>query len=95
MVGRDAEWDALQASLAATVVGRGAAVGVIGPAGIGKSRLVDDFTRWARDDAAVFIGRCVEGGSPPALRPLTEALLSGLRATPTPADADLDPFCLP
>ena len=92
MVGRDAEWDALQASLAATVVGRGAAIGVIGPAGIGKSRLVDDFTRWARDDAAVFIGRCVEDGSPPALRPLTEALLSGLRAAPTPADADLEPF---
>jgi predicted ATPase len=92
MVGRDAEWDELQAALAATVAGRGSAVAVTGPPGIGKSRLVADFTRWARDGAAVFTGRCVEDGSPPALRPLTEALLSGLRSAHVPAGADLDPF---
>lgn len=67
-------------------------VGVIGPPGIGKSRLIGDFTQWAGHDTVVFTGRCIEDGSPPALRSLTEALMSGLRAAGAPAGPDLDPF---
>nr|WP_239029034.1 LuxR family transcriptional regulator [Pseudonocardia acidicola] len=92
IVGRESEWGDLRAALAMARSGRGSAIGVFGPPGIGKSRLVGDFTAAARDDAVVLVGRCVEDGSPPALRPLTEALLSGLRVMEIPTGPDLAPF---
>lgn len=55
MVGRDRELGQLQQWLAASVLGRrGRAVTVTGDAGIGKTRLVQEFTAWLRDENARF-----------------------------------------
>ncbi|MFB9236166.1 AAA family ATPase [Plantactinospora siamensis] len=62
-VGRDADLDALRAAQRRTRAGVPGAVMVGGEAGVGKSRLVDEFTRVAGEDGAqVFIGRCLELG---------------------------------
>ncbi|WP_345424995.1 AAA family ATPase, partial [Actinomycetospora chlora] len=90
VVGRDTERDVLRAALEDAARGRGAMVGLVGPAGIGKSRLVTDLVGSA-EVATVFAGRCTEG-APAALRPLSEALLSGLRGRPVPAGGDVEPF---
>ncbi|MHC1562614.1 ATP-binding protein [Actinomycetospora sp. C-140] len=92
VIGRDTEREVLSAALAEAADGRGAMVGVVGPPGIGKSRLVVEFLRSA-DAAVVFAGRCTEGAASAAsLRPMTEALVSGLRGRALPDDADLEPF---
>ncbi|MCZ7670994.1 MAG: AAA family ATPase [Chloroflexi bacterium] len=49
MVGRDRELLRLQNSLKAVVEsGRGQVVTVVGEAGIGKSRLIHEYTHWAK-----------------------------------------------
>jgi DNA-binding SARP family transcriptional activator len=55
LVGREHEWRLLLTSLRSTESGRGRFVLVTGEAGIGKSRLVDDFRTW-----------CVRQGVPTA-----------------------------
>src|ERR1700728_420518 len=64
MVGRDEELGRLLAALA--VAGRGtaaAALLVAGGAGVGKTRLVDEFTERARrDDTFVLAGACLDVG---------------------------------
>jgi class 3 adenylate cyclase/tetratricopeptide (TPR) repeat protein len=66
MVGRDRELDALMALLAeAAETGRPRLVGVSGPAGIGKSRLVQEFLRAAsatHPKLTVLRGRCLAVG---------------------------------
>jgi class 3 adenylate cyclase/tetratricopeptide (TPR) repeat protein len=66
MVGRDRELDALMALLAeAAETGRPRLVGVSGPAGIGKSRLVQEFLRAAsarHPELTVLRGRCLAVG---------------------------------
>lgn len=48
------------------------AVTVIGPAGIGKSRLVEELVAAVRDDATVAVGHCLSYGEDVTYRPLAE-----------------------
>jgi DNA-binding CsgD family transcriptional regulator/tetratricopeptide (TPR) repeat protein len=91
LVGRQREVGVLQAALASSRLGRGVALALTGPAGIGKSRLVRELgvaaTAW---DVPVVRGRAVPGSGASAFRPLTEALLAGLRQAPELAEAISD-----
>ena len=85
LVGRRAELSALRAGVAAARLGRGSAVVLVGPPGIGKSRLARETAAAARDwDVPVLVGRAVESGFGTAFRPLAEALLAGLRRSSGP-----------
>ena len=89
VVGREAEVDRLQARVAALATGRGGVVAVVGDAGTGKSRLVQE----AIDaDVLVLAGRAVPGASPLPYRPLAEALLVAFRGRPLPDDPALAGF---
>ncbi|GAA5096392.1 hypothetical protein GCM10025760_29790 [Microbacterium yannicii] len=68
LVGRQADLDALRAEMAA-VDERGRAVVVSGDAGMGKTRLLRDFTESLDDGVIVVRGASVDSGSGPA--PLT------------------------
>lgn len=93
LVGRRQQLTALRASLAAARLGRGGASVLVGPAGIGKSRLARETGATARTwNVPVLVGRAVEAGAGTAFRPLGEALLAGLRHTPEPDDPALVPF---
>ncbi len=84
LVGRASELEALDAALGGVSEGRPAIVVVSGEAGIGKSRLLDEFTaRAAGTGATVLSGGCLDladDGLPYA--PLTEALRGFLRDLP-------------
>jgi DNA-binding CsgD family transcriptional regulator/tetratricopeptide (TPR) repeat protein len=93
LVGRSAETAALSGVLAAARGGRGGTVVVVGPAGIGKSRLAREAAAAARSHGMpVLVGRAVEARDTTAFRPLTEALLAGLRRAPAPDLGGLEPF---
>jgi hypothetical protein len=65
-VGREGERAALDQTLASAAAAEGALVHVIGEAGIGKTRLAEDFAVRARAAGArVFWGRAWEEGAPP------------------------------
>ncbi|KAF2420167.1 helix-turn-helix transcriptional regulator [Microbacterium sp. B35-30] len=68
LVGRQADLDALRAEIAA-VDAQGRAVVVSGDAGMGKTRLLRDFTEGLDEDVIVVRGASVDSGSGPA--PLT------------------------
>jgi DNA-binding CsgD family transcriptional regulator/tetratricopeptide (TPR) repeat protein len=93
LVGRDKETRHLQAALAAAGAGRGRTLFITGEAGIGKSRLVRETARAARERGLVVLaGRAVAGGAPAPFRPFAEALVSAGRTGRLPASEDLDPF---
>ena len=88
MVGRDEELGRLLAAL--EVAGRGTAASallVAGEAGVGKTRLVDEFTERARRDGTfVLAGACLDVGDTAApFAPVAEALRS-LPAVMDPAE---------
>jgi len=60
---------------------------VLGVAGVGKSRLVDEFVAGVGDAAAVATGRCLAYGSGITYWPVAEALRSGIVSAEV-ADAD-------
>jgi class 3 adenylate cyclase/CRP-like cAMP-binding protein len=77
MVGRDAELELLELLLARTVhEGRASLVTVVGPAGIGKSRLAHEFANRARSavSARVVRGRCLAYGEGLTYWPMAEIL---------------------
>lgn len=91
LVGRDAEMAVLEADFARARTGEGGAVLVAAPAGVGKSRLVEEFLLHAKlEDAVVLAGRCPESGLAPyepatqALRPLLGRLDEARRAALAP-----------
>ena len=78
LVGRLEELDRLRAAFDAAVAERRCRlVMVLGPAGIGKSRLVGEFVRDTEPQATVRIGRCL------ALRRRDHVLADRRRAVPT------------
>ena len=75
LVGRASETEILAAALGDAVAGHGSAVFVLGEAGIGKSRLVQEvWTIAATRGVPVLRGRAVPGSAGTAYRPLSEAL---------------------
>ena len=81
VVGRDAELAVLDAALRYARTGPTALVLVEGDAGIGKTTLVDAWSRAvdAAGDAVVLRGRCDELGRDLPLQPVTDALAEHLR----------------
>ncbi len=81
-VGRAPELAQLDEARRRTASGPPAAVVVGGEAGVGKTRLVDEFTRRCRaDDVRVLMGSCIELGEEGApFAPVIEALRTMLRA---------------
>lgn len=63
MVGRDAELGALEAALDDARGGTPRLVVVGGEAGIGKSRLIDEFSSTVGDEVVIARGQCVEFGT--------------------------------
>jgi DNA-binding SARP family transcriptional activator len=80
-VGREREFEILLSALAAAKSGRGSFVLLSGDAGIGKSRLADEFSmQLAAADVRVVWGRCWEAGGAPAYWPWVQALRALIRS---------------
>jgi class 3 adenylate cyclase len=87
LVGRTQENRALDDALERTMTsGHGHLVTVLGPPGIGKSRLVSEFLTRVGDRAEVAQGRCVSYGQGIAYWPLVQALRHPLRLSGTESD---------
>lgn len=85
LVGRDAEMARLLQSLGNARSGRGGLVALLGEAGIGKTRLVQELTsRAVAAGTRVLIGRCHESQQILALTAWTDALRSGGIASDSP-----------
>jgi len=79
LVGREREWQALLDAYGA-IAADGRAVLLEGEAGIGKTRLAEEFVAYAREQgAAVLAGRAYEEEAALAYGPLVEALRARLR----------------
>ena len=98
LIGRDAELATLTEAVGEAAAGRPVLAFVAGESGVGKSRLLGELARRARDEGArVLSGECVELGdgelpySPlvSALRPLVRAGDPALLDLPAVARADL------
>ena len=75
LVGRLAELDRLRAAFDAAVAERRCRlVMVLGPAGIGKSRLVGEFVREVEPQATVRVGRCPPYGDGITFWPIADVL---------------------
>ncbi|KRT61786.1 MAG: adenylate/guanylate cyclase [Chloroflexi bacterium CSP1-4] len=73
LVGRHKELAALDEALAAAVAERRPQlVTVLGSAGVGKSRLLEEFVRRSRDRATTLAGRCLNYGEGITFWPLAE-----------------------
>ncbi|MDX6471273.1 MAG: hypothetical protein QOK22_89 [Gaiellaceae bacterium] len=83
-VGRVQELDRLTAAYDRAVEGETSIVLMVGEAGVGKTRVVDEGTaRAAARGARVLVGRCVElGGEGLPFVPIVDALRQLVRATP-------------
>ncbi len=73
-VGRALELERLQQTLADAALGQRRIVRIVGPAGIGKSRLLDTFRRRLPPDVGIFSGYCEHFGNVAPLRPFSQAL---------------------
>jgi DNA-binding SARP family transcriptional activator/class 3 adenylate cyclase/tetratricopeptide (TPR) repeat protein len=72
-VGRERELETLRAAFARALDEKACqAVAIVGPAGIGKSRLALEFASELEDEATVAVGRCLSYGEGVAYRPLAE-----------------------
>ncbi|MFN4218988.1 MAG: ATP-binding protein [Candidatus Bipolaricaulia bacterium] len=79
-VGRQREWERLVCALERARAGLGRAVLLVGEAGVGKTRLGEEFSCWAREHAGAqtLSGRCYELESPMPLQLWVEVLRDGL-----------------
>ena len=85
LIGRDAETARLGPAFAAAQGGAGGVMFLTGEAGIGESRLASELAAEARAcGATVLAGRAVPASASVPYRPLTEALLHGLRERAVP-----------
>ena len=89
LVGREPELHAVDTAVATLTEGRGGAIALVGPGGVGKSRLAREATsRAAAAGACVLTGRAVATGRSTSYRPLIEALAPWARAH-SRSDVDL------
>jgi class 3 adenylate cyclase/tetratricopeptide (TPR) repeat protein len=89
-VGRDREMEALEAALERAIAGEGSVVGLVGDAGVGKSRLCFELAERARvRGIAVRQGQGVAHGRAVPLLPVLEFYREavGIRADDTPLEA--------
>jgi len=81
-VGRDQDLQLLLSRLAAATRGRGQVVGIVGEAGIGKSRLVFELRQRLRGEEVTYLrGRCLSYGSAVPYLPLVDILRHAFRIT--------------
>jgi transcriptional regulator with AAA-type ATPase domain/tetratricopeptide (TPR) repeat protein len=73
-VGRRHDLELLQSRLESAIAGRGQVVGIVGEAGLGKSRLLHEFRRGLGPDVRYVEGRCVPYGSAIPYLPLLDIL---------------------
>jgi transcriptional regulator with AAA-type ATPase domain/tetratricopeptide (TPR) repeat protein len=84
-VGRRQELDLLKSRLGSARAGRGQIVGIVGEAGIGKSRLLYEFRQALRGEAITYVeGHCLSYGSTIPYLPALEIVRHACRIT----DAD-------
>ncbi len=82
LIGRDTEWQRLQEAWRAANRGRSAAVLLTGEPGIGKTRLLEEFSTWAqRQGMHTLYARCYEMATGLAYAPVTALL----RSSPLPS----------
>ena len=75
LVGREHELQHLHAAFGRALDRRGCElVTIVGPAGIGKSRLAHEFAESVRERAVVAVGRCLSYGEGLTFRPLREVV---------------------
>jgi predicted ATPase/DNA-binding SARP family transcriptional activator len=75
LIGRSEEWSAMQNAYVSTFSSRGRVIVLEGEAGIGKTRLAQEFLSFAQDkDAALLIARCYEGETTLAYAPFVTGL---------------------
>ncbi|MDI1465206.1 AAA family ATPase [Catellatospora sp. KI3] len=93
LVGRRRELGVLDTAVDGARHGRGSAAFLLGEAGIGKSRLVNEcLYRASAAGLRTLRGRGSPTGADVAFRPLTEALSALMRTGGPPETADLDPY---
>ena len=82
-MGRERELAALFAALASVVEARSCQLcTVVGPPGIGKSRIAEEFTRAAAGDHRVVVGRCLPYGEGITYWPLAEIVQQATSGEP-------------
>ena len=82
MVGRSVELGLLHTSLGTAVAERACHLAlVLGPAGVGKSRLVQEFLATVEGQATVLRGRCVEYGEGLTYWPIAEVIRQAAMAS--------------
>ncbi|MBI3454709.1 MAG: AAA family ATPase [Candidatus Rokubacteria bacterium] len=79
LVGRERELEHLRQAFEGAREGRGQVVGIVGEAGVGKSRLLFEFRREQEGRAIYLEGRCISFGQTIPFLPLVEMLKRGLR----------------
>lgn len=89
-VGRGREMATLHDLLAQVEAGRGQVVGIVGEAGIGKSRLVHEFRQSLKDRSVTYrAGRCLSYGNTTPYLPLLELLRQNCRITEADRPEDI------
>jgi class 3 adenylate cyclase len=89
LVGRALEIAALDAEFRRSVAGpEGRLVTLLGEAGVGKSRLIEEFVRSIAGRAAVFRGRCLSYGDGITFFPLAEVLRQAAGIVPEDSKED-------
>jgi tetratricopeptide (TPR) repeat protein len=91
MVGRDRERQLLQLAFERAVDDRASHLAtILGPAGVGKSRLIEEFLASLPDDVAVLRGRCLPYGEGITFWPLVEVVhqAAGIIAEDPPGVAE-------
>src|SRR2546427_7675921 len=79
-IGRRGELAELRAGLEDAVAGRGRFLLIVGEAGIGKTRLVEELAREAAERGGLaFWGRCWEGEGAPPYWPWVQVIRAYLR----------------
>jgi DNA-binding SARP family transcriptional activator len=85
-VGRERERGELGSALERALAGNGGLVLLSGEAGIGKTRLLEQFSTEARDSGAqLAVGRCWEAGGAPPYWPWLQVLRACMRDVPADA----------
>jgi class 3 adenylate cyclase/tetratricopeptide (TPR) repeat protein len=89
LVGRTREIAALHAEFRRSVAGpEGRLVTLLGEAGVGKTRLIEEFVRSIADEAAVLRGRCLSYGDGITFYPLAEVLRQAAGIVPEDSEED-------